>query len=91
MRKKLKYITVTLEDLRSLGIREAIFYAYLMQVSQSREKERGFFELDMGYICRGLGITRRQAQWARDKLVRLGRISYVSGKNQNQKPRWKIL
>ncbi len=70
---------------------EAILHAYLRAVSRKCGKKQGFFELDAGAISRTLSMNRRQIVRNRDKLVALGKIAYIPGKNQNNKPRWKLL
>ena len=90
-KNKLTFLVVELSDLDKLNGNEALFLAYLRQISRTKPKKLGYFELDCGYISRAIHLDRRQIARLREKLVRLGRISYVPGKNQNEKPRWKIL
>lgn len=82
---------VDLSDLVHMSGNEAILYAYLKAVARKRGKKQAFFELDAGSITRALSMSRRQIVHSRDRLVDLGKIAYIHGKNQNNKPRWKLL
>lgn len=90
-KKPLTYLVVRLSDLRELSGNEVLFLAYLKQVSKAKPKKSGYFELDSGYIGKTLCLDRRQVARMREKLVKAGRIAYIPGKNQNDKPRWKLL
>lgn len=91
MNKKLKYLIVNLSDLEKMNSDEALFLAYLKQVSRVMPKKGEYFELDMGLAGRTLSLSRKQVMRLRDRLIDLDQLAYIPGRNQNSKPRWKLL
>jgi len=89
---KLKYIKIDCEVWDRVGGDAAIFLGFLQlnHAKLKRDKD-GFFSMDSAYAVNGLGITRRQFRLWMDKLVDAGFIARKTGRNQNIKPKYKIL
>lgn len=85
------YLKVDLSLYGTLSGDELIFLSYLKFLSRKiKQDDHGYFRLDSGYIERKIGMNRQTVKRCRDHLVKLKLVDYIPGRNQNQKPRYRV-
>jgi hypothetical protein len=83
---------VRVDILSKYGGDAACVYAYLCFVARRKPKDgHGYFTMDSAFAARALGITRQRFIRSRDKLAMGELVDYIEGRNQNCKPRYKLL
>lgn len=88
----IKYLKVDLSLYGMLSGDELIFLSYLKFLCRKlKSDDRGYINLDSGYIERSLGMDRQKIRRYREHLVKLKVVDYIPGRNQNQKPRYRVL
>ena len=92
--KKVKrpYFVVYKDEIVSLGADAALILAELRYLSRKSKKDLGgFFTADSSFIREQIGMKRDTFLRNRDKLIKLGKIDFIQGSNQNVKSRYKIV
>lgn len=88
----IEYLKVRHEDVKKVGGDAAYLLAFLrLQHKTLRRDQDGYFSMDAAYVVRVLEVTRREFRYQMDKLTEAGLVERVEGKNQNVKPRYKLL
>lgn len=87
-----EYLKVERKVVEDVGLDAAYLFAFLKLEHRSlRRGSDGYVWMEASYVERGIGYERNKFHYCRKKLVDAGLIDYISGNNQNAKPRYKVL
>lgn len=91
MAKSNQFIKVDLTMAQKFGFKEAAIVCFLFNKSKVAKKDRrGFFGCDIAHIARELKMSRPTVRKLCVSASGHHLIHYEPGKNQNQKPKFKI-
>lgn len=89
---KRPFMVVYNDEIIAYGADAAILLSELRFLSHRRKKDdHGYFAVDSSYLTAQTGFSRTKIIRLRDKLVKVGRVKYIAGYNQNIKSRYKIV
>ena len=91
-KRKRPFFVVYQDEALELGTDAALLLAELRYLSRTlRKDDYGYFRAESAHLREMLGFGKDKLQRTRKKLIDTGRIDYIQGQNQNQKPRYKML
>lgn len=89
---QIQYLKLDMNLAREKGLDCAMLFACLKLLARKqRMDDYGFFQVDRAFLEPNLGMSRDRLLRARKNLEESGMIQFIEGRNQNQRPRYKIV